>query len=315
MQMVLNELSYKFPANTVWDGQEVMKKFLLLFIKGTEAGLEDKLIVRKTFDGTLLSKGYPIEKWRNDEKVDIEIRRFYKRLNEKAEFIENELEEELKAKEFQCTKGPGMGFLIANELECLAISFFTDTIWDSNIVAGKISTVDEENELVVEECEVYHASKEKHVDDNLRWIEKKLSEKKFNIINGQDLWRKREELYPHLIFCSSTRRNIFNLQKKELRQVLKKLELLESYFKTWDGCSFVREAIPNVDPESDVTLSQFKGEHTFITPDNRKIIFSWHIRFTGDYAGRIFFEPDRQTKKGIIGHIGNKLPTVKYTNP
>jgi hypothetical protein len=62
-------------------------------------------------------------------------------------------------------------------------------------------------------------------------------------------------------------------------------------------------------------MSRFKtAEHTFIIDDTRSAICSYHIRYTANYEGRIYFYPDSLTGKGFIGHIGGKLPTVSWSN-
>lgn len=76
-------------------------------------------------------------------------------------------------------------------------------------------------------------------------------------------------------------------------------------------------SIPNVSYKDNVIIfkeyyEKKKDEHTFQLPNGKIQIFSWHIRYTGGYAGRIFFYPVPEEKKIYIGHIGHKLPTAKY---
>ena len=75
---------------------------------------------------------------------------------------------------------------------------------------------------------------------------------------------------------------------------------------------FDENTLTRATPESEATLKQFSQEHTFGLPDGSVKRFSWHVRYTGGYAGRIFFHPVPERKVIYIGHVGHKLPTVKY---
>ena len=106
----------------------------------------------------------------------------------------------------------------------------------------------------------------------------------------------KETRFPNLIFCENAINGCYkNVGVAEAGQVYKRL--LE---------------LPKASPETPLTLEQYETEHTFLLPEGNAQLFSWHTRFTGGYAGRIFFYPDTTQKKMYIGHIGHKLPTKKY---
>lgn len=317
MKMVFNELSYIFPQKSVNEGRYLFENFLKTYNASIKAGIDQSIIVENKFEGIMLALDYTVEKWRNDSEIDNDLKRIYRRLNDFAEFIHDDLREILQEKEFSCIAGRSNGLMIASHLDCISISFLSESVWDNNIINGILHSLLHTGELISEEINVYHTAKEDHIKANNFWLQQKISEEKFNINNGQELWYKKDGLLPSLLFCESTRRQLYKLRKgdKELKQIIKKLLILENYFSKWDGKVFDRNEI-NADPETEITLNSFKEEHTFTAPDGRDITFSWHIRFTGgDYEGRIFFEPDFVTKHGIIGHIGGKLPTVSWHNP
>jgi hypothetical protein len=207
---------------------------------------------------------------------------------------------------------------IAYELQGISISFLSNDFWGAPTITGQVKEINATTgELKTINVDIPHASKTEHFHTNQTWIKSKLSEEKFEIVDGKDLWYKKEALFPNLAFCESTRKQLGQLRKKsaELRQIIKHLIVLDEYFAGWNG-TFEKDQLSNVDPESDSTLIQYKEEHSFTAPDGRRLLFTWHARFTGgDYEGRIFFEPDPELGKGIIGHIGKKLPTVSWSNP
>jgi hypothetical protein len=97
----------------------------------------------------------------------------------------------------------------------------------------------------------------------------------------------------------------------EAGQVYKRLSELQHAAETM-GKQFDKTALTKATTESVATLDRFRTEHTFKLPSGELSLFSWHTRFTGSYAGRIFFYPMPEEKRIYIGHIGHKLPTVKY---
>ena len=80
-------------------------------------------------------------------------------------------------------------------------------------------------------------------------------------------------------------------------QIKKKLFELESYCSEWKTGSFDKELMPSkVSPESDDRLKRLNKQLNILCPDEMRILFSWHLRFTPG-AGRIYFHPDEDKKK------------------
>lgn len=94
-------------------------------------------------------------------------------------------------------------------------------------------------------------------------------------------------------------------------QVYKRLLELQRAGESMKG-NFDKNVLTKATPESEATLKQYSQEHTFQLPDGRTQLFSWHTRYTGGYAGRIFFYAVPREKIIYIGYIEKKLPTAKY---
>jgi hypothetical protein len=171
MKMVLNELSCdSFPFDNINRGRELIKNFLVLYKKGTKFGLSYSLILDRDFDNIILADQYPVAKWRNDENVGREIKRVYKRMFDKAEFISNYLSEKHKLREFVCKKGSSKGLLIANELNFVVLSFLSDSFWDTKIIKGTYKTLKPSGNLSKVSTSVYNVSRENHFDNIKSWI-------------------------------------------------------------------------------------------------------------------------------------------------
>ncbi len=127
--------------------------------------------------------------------------------------------------------------------------------------------------------------------------------------DGLELWSRREELFPHLIFCSHLNKQLENLKSGDpmLRQVERRLSELENYCKIWISVSFNRDSLKSkATPESDSRLNQFGQKLTFRCPDGEKRRFSWHVRMTPG-AWRLYFFVDLEPGNLIIGYIGSKI--------
>ena len=310
MRLVFNELSLAFPTSSIENGKDLMKELLLLYRHFVNIGLHKNILIKNNFNGMLLCEDYPIEKWRNDNSVDIELRRLFAGFNDKAEFI-NEVD---YMEEFVCEKGKSIGLLVAALTDSIALSFKSDVFWNDNFIKGKVISINYDN-LVEELAEAMNASRKDNISQLIEIIHQKKDDEKCGILTGIELWERKEELFPYLVFCDSVENQITGIQVAYIKQVIKKLDILNQFFKSWSGEAFNKNELPNVDPESSETLTRFKKEHTFKLPDGRELVFSYHIRYTGNYEGRIFFFPDNITRKGIIGHVGGKLPTVSWVNP
>lgn len=119
-------------------------------------------------------------------------------------------------------------------------------------------------------------------------------------------------MFPNLVFCENAIQGCRkNVGISEAGQVYRRLLELQRAAEAM-GEKFDKNILTNATPESGVTLDRFAEEHTFLLPEGDTQLFSWHVRYTGGYAGRIFFHPVPGKKNIYIGHVGHKLPTVRY---
>jgi hypothetical protein len=309
MQMVVNELSMLFPVDSIDRAKVKIIMLLDVYRRLIQLGFDRIVLSESSLEGIVLADDYPIEKWRNDNTVDVELKRRFAVFNDKMEFI---YRHDYLA-EFECTDGKSIGCLVAHETETIVISFNSHPNWNLSRINGKIVRLIEDS-VVEQEAIVLNASTLENINDIKDDVSALLHSQKYSIDTYQKLWEDRKTLFPNLVFCSRVEYFLDNLHRGYIKQVVKKLQILDVYFSEWDRI-FDKNRLSNVDPESTETLSRFSEEHTFKLPDGRELLFSFHSRFTGSYEGRIYFIPDHTTGKGIIGHIGGKLPTVRWSNP
>jgi hypothetical protein len=315
MELILNDLSSKKPAGDIFIGRELMNNFILVCKTAIKNGAERSLRTTENFYNELIAPDYYIGNWLNDPHVDKEYQRYLRSLSHKAPYINSELENELYQRQlntdfiFDGEQGNGLG--AAYLLDGLAVSIKSEDRWHASKLYLVMEYIEDEIEdIITEEILVNHASDHSHLEEHLEWFH---TQKLNRIIDGKELWNRRDSLFPHLIFCERVERQLRDLHfgNPIFRQTLKRLMELNLYFSTWKGL-FEPDYFPfKVTPESKETLTRYEMEHTFQLPNGEFKLFSWHARMTPG-PWRLFFIPDEEYNKGIIGHIGLKLPNVTY---
>jgi hypothetical protein len=311
-EMILNELSFTQPAQDIPTARQRMSQFINTLLSPNIGRLKRVLRTHKEFQATELAPDYSLAQWRNDPKVDKYEQRFLRTLVFKSPFL-FELPLTLDksfAFEFifegNVIKNPNnqiCGLGAAYLLESLAVSLFSEPKWDKAKLNLQIEWLNEEGNLEEQSASICHASRVKHVQTHKEWINEWLRQQ---VKDGTDLWERRVELFPHLIFCDNVYNNLvlLGIGNPLLCQVVKRLFALEHYSQNWlPDTAFDKDQLPNATPDD--RAQYCKTEFTFLCPDDKERLFSWHLRLTPD-AWRIHFYPEKPGEI-IIGYIGEKL--------
>ena len=318
MQMILNELSAKFPAKSIEQGKSIMKEFLLTYQIIKKVIYNDQVLLDKDYQCIYLADDYNIAKWRNDNQVDEDTKRLFRALLNHSDTYDKILYSgsifDLNNSEFICIDKSSIGCLIAYETNNCTISFLSDAYWGNYKIQGCYVCLNgNDSKLLEEDVEIPNVSNSSNTQDFDREFGSICEQElRCSFRTGSDILERKEDLFPNLIFCKNAGKQLkYENDAINISQISRKLLELQNYFSRADNI-FDKNQLNNATPESQETLKTFSEDHTFDLPNGEKRIFSWHIRFTGKYAGRIFFEPDAPNKKCYIGHIGGKLNTVKY---
>lgn len=317
MQMILNELSARFPVESTEKGRQLMDHFLTTCFEVKDIIHNDSILLDQDYKSFELAPNYRIEQWRNDSAVDVENkRRFRTLLNKSVVYRSAEFEREQEwdfRTEFQHKEYVSKGCLLAYESDGVAVSFLSSEHWKISEIEGIYTELVEDGEL--RECQVKIPNVS--FDENVRifrsWYEHKKEAYRYrDIVCGQDILNCANVMFPNLVFCENAIQGCRkNVGISEAGQVYRRLLELQRAAEAM-GEKFDKNILTNATPESGVTLDRFAEEHTFLLPEGDTQLFSWHVRYTGGYAGRIFFHPVPGKKIIYIGHVGHKLPTVRY---
>lgn len=315
LEMVLNELSLRTPAADIPTAQKLMSELIGTVRQATTSGVKRVLRTSDEINTIELAPGYPVARWRNDSTVNREERSFFRTLTSKAPFWTDVAEEikgnfDLSQVWHQGEEARGLGFAVV--IDALAVSLISEACWDCSRLEVELRRLDENEDLIDERLEIIHASRSNHVQEHSDWINNRIRSR---VVNGLELWNRKDELFPNLIFCEVVSEQLQSLGAENpiLQLVKNRLSELEDYCKGWTDEVFEPKILRNVSPESQVTLQnpKYSKERTFVCPDGKERVFSWHAKLS--FGWRIYFFPNEQ-RKMIVGYVGCHLRTVRYSN-
>jgi len=313
--LVFNEISVQnIDANA-----EIAKQWMSELIKTIRAftaqGVKVNIRSHESFYHITLAPNYSISQW--CQEASEKERRFIKTLSKKTPLSQDlfnteiqEIENHAGLSEFyyqgQLTIGLGIAYL----LDTVAISFISEPCWDLICIELDAIQLDMQENIVNQTLEIRHASCNIHVQDHATWIQGQIQA---SITDGEDIWDRKEELFPNLEFCDNVSKQLKNIQYRqlELAPVYKTLIELQKCCQNWKSGGFSVTGYPlDESGESEPTLNKYGQERLFTCPDNEERLFERHIKLRS-CNWRIHFFP-LQPGKVIIGYVGRHLPTVNY---
>jgi hypothetical protein len=308
MQLVFNELSLASSSYfNSYECENIIEKFIKTYSSAIKKDIGFAREITTTIDlnSINISLNYNIAKWRNSTSTDKDLVRRYKGMCDRQQ-VSNFFDDDIDLK---CERGIGRGLLAAYENNATAISFTYDNYWKNyELTCEYYSLSNNMSNIVI----IHNLSDEKQLEENFAKIQEKRNNEVLLCKTPQQLLEKLEILFPSLIFHENSINQIKSqVDAQHVPTICRKLFELEKYFCNWDGSLFDESAFPtrSVSPQSKETLKRFKKEHTFSFVE-REVLVSYHIRYTGNIPGRIYFHPDSESKKALICSLTTKMPTV-----
>ncbi len=313
-ELVLNELSLEQPAESALVARERMSLLIATLVAAVQAGAARALRTTEDFNSTLLAPGYLLAQWRNDPQAGQEERSYFRSIQSKAPYLRPEDGIELVDRadriELYFGKRKALGLGAAFLLEALAVSLSSEACWESTRLSLRCLFLSDQGNLEEESAEVSHACRTNHVSVHLDW----LAGRDLPVRSGRELWERREQLFPSLVFCESVAHQLADAREGHplFRQIWKRLHELDRSFRGWDGSHFDPSVLPmKITGESPSTLDRYSEDRTFLCPDGEYRLFVLHTRLTPG-AWRIYFFPHPETRKNFVGYIGKKPPSTLY---
>lgn len=298
--MYLNERAWNECQDNPYAVRDALHEFLKIYMKLSCEYHMEGIYVPEGQELQLKSTIYPIAKWMGEVDRDERMRLlgfWQKRIVYKPE----------EESELVCGDETLVGGTEAALMDSFLISPCFAEKWKITNISGILYTVSEKEEST-EEIVLSNVYNESQLCTNE--IQMILSQyRKPSVYSYQELWERRETLFPMLSFCPSVKNDLSKLEKSYIHQVYRKIMELEMYCEKNQGEPFRKELLSKTTPETPGTLKKYKKEHTFSDKDGKEYLASWHMRFTG-IPGRIFFVPDYEQNRMLVCYIGEKLKTV-----
>lgn len=310
LEMVLNELSLKNRADSIQEAQKwilnlVDTALLAIDISGMTKGV---LRADQNSYTSLIADNYSILDWCADQSVDRSKRVFLLssiKIPFEADINNQEIQSKQLISDFFYEEEPSKGLGWAFLMDTLAVSLPSDERWKNSHLKLVFEELDDSDNLISTTVNVIHASQISHVIDHTIWLKKLLE---LSVSSSEELWERKDELFPHLKFCDHVEQQIKTLLVGDpmFKQVKRKLFELEESSKNWKAGSFNYDTLASkASPESKSRLEQFDKELTFRCPDQTEKTFTLHVRMTPS-AWRLYFFPSKPGQI-IIGYIGRKI--------
>lgn len=260
---------------------------------------------------TELISGYTIHDWFQNPEVSQKEKAFFRTIiNRKHLIKETDFPGSELIVEVECgQKMTAVGCLAAYESESYVVSMNTSVLWQMEEIAGTYVTLErDDQEVSVENC---------CFEEQLTSLgDREKARMRLFVSSGKELWEKRELLYPHLCFCDCVQEQLEEARiTLHIQMIMKRLQVLEDYFKDYDGRFNKNDVGYGCRGESETVekSDDLRRLRVFRTPYGKEEFFGWHISFAGNFPGRIHFIPDAEHGLGIVGYIGKHLPTGQYT--
>lgn len=132
-----------------------------------------------------------------------------------------------------------------------------------------------------------------------------------NIASGQDLWDRRNELFPNLSFSPEIEAALAAVTRQDLLdQVIRKLKALDTVASDWQTGAFPRALLSfGVGGESEATMNKYGGQRDFHCADGVVRRMETHARLTPG-SWRLYFWERKIDGRLPIGYIGPHLEIV-----
>lgn len=314
MFLTLNDLSIRNTVDTEYSAKAQIDEFVLFCKNLQTISIIDEIVFPESLFSISLCKGYSLTQWINDANVSKNHKQFFRRFLDKhcryynTQSVDGDFSVLIDEQEL-----PAIGCAFALEHDHVLLSLPTNSFWKNKSIAGEYSSLDEFGEVQISmQCidNIWTSMPQDEIVSNYR---KELSA---DITSGQDLWDKREQLYPNLVFCENIKDQLFDdSEKHHIIAVMKRLERFQEYFSSCGSSYDPKELGMEARTESETVKSDadLRNLRRFKLPNGNEEFFFDHVGFYGKYSGgRIHFLPDAPNKKCYIGYIGRHLQTKKF---
>ena len=300
--LVLNDLSYRGAKARRDVLSDSLHGLVALLRKVRSHRTDVALVTEANFFDLELGESYTVREWAGDGR-NRDALRYLMSMRQRAPFRDVAPAGLWRDIDYlygqRRAEGLGTAYLAGGLAVSLRLADVWQAAWLTLIQRGLAE--DDAGEILLTEDDVHirHASVPDHVAEHREWL---CDSELDRIHSAAELWKAREDVFPHLRFLPRVVDDVAVLRSGWLNPVKEQLAKLELAAAGWNT---VLEATPQwrskVTPESDSRKELCR----FQDIDGLSYIFDWHARFTPG-AGRLHFRIDRSEQRIVIAYIGEK---------
>jgi hypothetical protein len=301
---VFNELSVGPLATDPSSARARVAGLIEVLIRAPDHGLGTSLRISEGFYLLELAPDYTFNDWINDTSVPVDKLRFFLSLAAKAPFFQQQDEPALYCLDqidVSCNDQSHPAFLCAYFLDAALVSFDHD-FYSQPLLPITVSRLDDDGEIFSEEALQVNLAQLGQFDFHSDWFLNRWNA----VVSPTDLWNRRHDLYPALVFCEAVEDELLILGSI-LPLIADRLADIQRVAST--RIPFDKDAFRSkCNPTAQSTFEQFGSCYDFRNPDGVRIRCGWHLYLPD--GCRVYFAPGSASY--TIGHIGKHLPTSRY---
>ncbi len=322
LELVVNELSFRdlnghcSAAPDVYSARVWMSQLTGTIRTARQMGFGTTIRTEKGFAELELSPGYSLPQWRNDPAVNRDERLFFSSITAKSPHLDDvldEIAETAELAEVRVAELSSAGLLAALLLDAVAVSWPSDGIWGTHLLAAEFHELSLDGELMEREVEIRHASGPEHWARHRAWIEQG---QRALLTNGEELWAKSRELFPYLEFCGNAEAQIRALTGNERYYdwVVRCFTLANLQCSRWKAGLFPHLLLPGPATGESNSVHQdprLRELRVFRMVSGQPRMFEHHMKNNAENK-RIHYFADDARRKVCIAYLGDHLPTARY---
>ncbi len=321
--MVFNHHSLPFDSQEKAD--EALPDFLKLCLKAQNIGLDTLLVddsIDKAWFRLELSRQYFWQDWHNkiqsgDDNVAIEqIRAFRSIATHQPFFSTKDITDNADLFEVSLDGDSFFSALRAAAWhETPLASFPTRSPWLDSPLRVTVAELDQASDIREHSLDLMNFFSLEILEQCSNAI---LEKRNALIRSGRNLFDKKEQLFPGLIFCGKAPQQLrhWSAEFSILEQAREALTVLNRFCGVWGEAAYPEYrhnvlrtlGLSNeVSGESRTVLNsrKLKAEREFWLPTGKKEVFQNHVKLNKGF--RLHFFPDHHSKKIFVGYIGPHL--------
>ena len=200
----------------------------------------------------------------------------------------------------------GGPLLVCVMTDSIALSFPTKPCWDRDRLLVKFKELLPDDTWNYASEEVDNLARSAHADSIIKRNRQRV---KRQCSDTSTLWRRRAEMFPHLLFGPDVQNQLSRINVGWLPTLLNRLAELDETASDWRES---REPTPSwkckVTPESTSVMNhpRLSGARIFRSVCGQRRQFKWHARFGS--SGRIHLRFNARMQQIEVGYIGKHLP-------